>query len=276
MTYALASLYLSSVFCLSEQPIAHFDHETYKRDSATSRIFLTQAQENDELKALMAQLERLKREKEALQQQVNESSASTVDKNREVESADPFNSFLTDGTQATGGKQDATQSTGPSFSDFGRADIIQLLHAGELEPLEASPLRSLIYVANLSTKLADQSTLFLLENRRVILMTVDPTVATRAAQKLASSRRGTQELTNAGTQTLFGMLGAIADTRRDKGSIQDELQSLNSAAANSPTVQLNMIKQQAEFDAIKLAFMSETHPEDFKKIYRSIRLFISR
>ena len=233
-----------------------------------------QAQETDELEGLKAQLERLKREKETLQQQVSESQAASQEET-ENESSDPFAQFF---ENSEGGSHEGASQTSPSgapnFEDFGRADIIQLLHSGQIAPLEASPLRSLVYISNLSSKLSDQSTLFLIEDPSVILMTVDPTVSTRASQKLAASQKGMRELNSAATQNLFGMLGAIADTRRDGGSIDAEIQGMYSAAANSPTAQLNMLKQQAEFDAIKLAYLSQTHPEDFKKIYRSIRKFI--
>lgn len=244
--------------------------------TALSLTASVQAQDSSELEGLKAQLERLKREKEALQQQVSESQPVT-EGGATNDSSDPFARFFDNG--GTGGQNGTVQtpsSVGPNFEDFGRADIIQLLHSGNIAPLEASPLRSLIYVANLSSKLSDQSTLFLIEDPSVILMTVDPTVSTRASQKLAASQKGMRELNSAAAQNVFGLLGAITDARRDGGSIDDELQGLYSAAANSPTAQLNMLKQQAEFDAIKLAYLSQTHPEDFRKIYRSIRSFIRR
>lgn len=235
---------------------------------------LAQADDTGDLSNLLQQLERLKKDKEALETQIREGVQTAEDAAPESEADDPFNLFFSEESDASGTAETANAPFGFSFQDFGRADIISLLHSGNLAPLEASPLRSLTYVANLSTKLADPSTLFLVDDKTVLLSVVDPTVSNRAVQKLTSTSHGMRELTNSGLQSTFGILGAIADARRDGLSLEGELQAMHKHAANSPAVQLDMIRKQGEFDAVKLAILSQTHPEDFKKIYRSIRRFV--
>ncbi|GAB4543733.1 MAG: hypothetical protein Tsb0013_00100 [Phycisphaerales bacterium] len=154
---------------------------------------------------------------------------------------------------------------------FNRPDLIRALYEGDLETLNADPTWNTIYVANLHDTLADQGTLFFVEDKTFALE-IDPGIATRARARLAGNTQAVSDMANVGLGALMDGFMAIAETRRSGGTIGQEVAAMNSAIANRVTDK-EVLAQHAVNDGRRLAIMYDASPDEFRQVYRGIRKF---
>jgi len=208
---------------------------------------------------------------------------------RDSGSSDPFNRFLQEPVTPKKRKPEPRvvesvssaplDSSGPAeqafdFAMFSQPRKMEAFYSGNTAALENDAMRNIIYAGAINNKLLDQGTLLLVENTQLVLLTVDPSLGNRASRKMASNSQAMNDATGAGMGTLMAFFGAIVETRRSGGSVQDEVNSSFEALADSPTARIDVLRQQAEQDGLRLAILADSAPDAFKRIYAGLKQFI--
>lgn len=158
---------------------------------------------------------------------------------------------------------------------YNRPDLIGSFYSSNTSHLNADLLSNLTYASTIHGFLSDHSKVLFLAENRMIVTEVDPNLSYVISSKIMTSRRGMNQAVNAGLQSFLGPLIAIAQTRKQGGSIGDEVMASNKAIMQSPLVKLDVIKQQATQDAQRLVILYDSNPEAFRKVYRGLKKFVT-
>lgn len=159
-------------------------------------------------------------------------------------------------------------------SSFNMPDVISAFYSGDVERLGDDFLGNLTYASAIQEFLLDTSlVLFVVEDRTIITET-DASLSQDIARKLMTTNHGVNEATSAGVSSMFAPLMAMAQTRQGGGSIMQEVQAMNTAIMNTPTVRLDLIRQKATQDAKRLALIYDQDPETFRRIYKGMCKFV--
>lgn len=167
---------------------------------------------------------------------------------------------------------------------FNRPDLIKAFYNGDIQGLNQDILSNFTYVSTVHNFLSDQNAVLFIAENREIIMEIDPNLSYKASQKMLSSRRGVEQATNAGLQSIMGPLMAFAETRRrnmnnNTGLMEGamaEAQSLNLAALNSPLAKLELLKKNALQDAQRLVILYDYDPDSFRRVYKGMKAFIEK
>ena len=172
-------------------------------------------------------------------------------------------------------RQRAAAAFDPNQQNFNRGDIISAFHSGQTAHLNNSLLENVTYAKAMQDFFADRKEVLFVTDNREILLEIDPSLSHQAQVKLTSSRQGMNDMMNAGLQSspLAGLIAAMG-VRKSGGSVMDEVNAATSAMVNTPVARLEVLKQQAQQDAARLAIIYDSNPDAFRKVYAGLAKFI--
>lgn len=159
------------------------------------------------------------------------------------------------------------------FSKFKHGDIMQALYEGRLDYLRKNPLNSFAYLLALNEVVTDSSSvLFYVDDRDIVTVT-DPSVSVALGRKLQASPQANEQAATAGLSTFWNALQAMANTRKNGGSVMDEVNATQQSFSNSSYMKLAQFKQEGIADGKRFALMFDSNRPAFERIYSSIRRF---
>ncbi len=176
-------------------------------------------------------------------------------------------------------------STGvPDFSSFTLPEVVKDFYGGKTTQYRSDPLMIMTYVSGINETLSDQGMLFMLNNPKLLMREVDPTLGTEVGRKLATNPQLVQKTASVGLQNLWGALQSMAKVRQSGGSVSQEVAAMNQAlmgkngysknSKGATYITIQEMKQIGAKDGRILALLVDENPDAFRKIYRNMISFV--
>ena len=161
------------------------------------------------------------------------------------------------------------------ISEFNAPVIIRAFYEQDFSQVNQEPYYTLVYTQALNAVLSSGDVLFLGENARFLSLEVDAGLSHKALKRIQDPALF-QDTMNKGIASIWAPFKGIIETRQRGGTVEEEVQSMFRHISESPQVQAELLKKQAEQDAKRLAILFDTNSEDVKKIIAGMTAFMEQ
>jgi hypothetical protein len=160
------------------------------------------------------------------------------------------------------------------LSGFKRPDILKAIHDRDTDGLDAQTLEVWAYLSSLIGELSNPQLLYLIDREQVrqLRQLQDPGLSERIEAKLLSDQSYIQDATKVGFASILNGFQAIAETRKNGGSINDEV-SAYTQQITQHTVPIEVAKQQGAHDAMTIGLDLNAHGKLAEEVMRGVHWY---